>query len=178
MRIDHKRRRSHQQSITIGRGARRCFGPDYRARPWAVFDQHRRSLDPANLLREQARHGVGRAARRERNDDLDCFRRLRPCVVARKRNKEESESRNHASRVGRASNVPLDGFLIIEPMRSIGLAPRMSGHRFRTRRCDVHLDCHTEPTLILGEFLIYRSRHRTFTNETKNRLGESDWPAT
>jgi hypothetical protein len=58
-----------------------CFGADRRARPRAVLDHHRRALRPADLFGQQTGQDVGTAARRVRNDDLNCFRRLRPRAV-------------------------------------------------------------------------------------------------
>ena len=81
-RIDDEGIRHQQDRIAVRRRARDGLGSDHRAATRAVFDHHRGSLRPSDLLRHQAGQDVGPAAGRVGNDDLDGSRRLRPCALA------------------------------------------------------------------------------------------------
>jgi hypothetical protein len=95
MRIEDKRSGNKQQGITIGRSVRNGFGSNYIGRPGAVLDHHRQSLRPTDLLGQKAGQDVSGTPRRDRNNDLDRSRRLRPRVVARQRQRQhENKSEN------------------------------------------------------------------------------------
>jgi hypothetical protein len=94
LRIDEVGIRGHQQGGAVGRGARHGFGSDHSARAGAILDHDRHALRATDLLGHQASHEVGTGARRDRNDDLDRSRRLRPCTVTAKREHDDRETGN------------------------------------------------------------------------------------
>ena len=65
----------HQQRVAVGRRLRHHVGADRAARAAAILHQHRLPHRLLHALRDDARGDVGGAARRERHDDADRFRR-------------------------------------------------------------------------------------------------------
>jgi hypothetical protein len=62
---------AEQQGVAVGLGARRRLGGDRSAAAGAVLYHHGLTKRLLQALRDQARHHVGRSARRARYDDLD-----------------------------------------------------------------------------------------------------------
>src|ERR1700704_4820243 len=92
MRIDNERIAVDDQRIAVGRRAHRGFIGDRGATAWPVLDDDVRPIDFADLLAQETRQDVGAAARRERNEDPDRTRALRPTTVAGHRQERSGES--------------------------------------------------------------------------------------
>ena len=67
---------AHEQRIAVGRRSGRGFGADRSGAPGAVFDHDRLAGCLGQPLRDDAGERIGKAARRERHDDLDRSRRV------------------------------------------------------------------------------------------------------
>jgi hypothetical protein len=74
--VDRVRVRHQQQRVAVGGALRNDLGADDRAAAGTVFDDERLAHGLLQALREEARVDVGRAAGRERHDDLDRPRRI------------------------------------------------------------------------------------------------------
>ena len=74
------RRRRDEQCVAIRRRLRDEPAADAAAGAGAILDDDRLTQWPANLLGNQPRDEIGRAARADRNDDLD-----RPLGILRAR---------------------------------------------------------------------------------------------
>jgi hypothetical protein len=68
---------AHQQRIAVGRTFRDQLGTDVATGARSVVDDERLPERFRQLLRDRARQDVGRAARRERDDDPHRLRRIR-----------------------------------------------------------------------------------------------------
>ena len=95
----HLRRVRHQQRVAVGRRTRDAFGGEPAARTDPVLDHERLAETVAQRLPDDARDAVGRAARREADDDF--HRPVRPvlrgggagCSEGRECGEAESEDR-------------------------------------------------------------------------------------
>jgi hypothetical protein len=95
--IDDELRRRHQDGVAIMCRAGDSLGPDGVARARPVLYHDGLALLPADLIAEQPRQSIGTAARRGRNDDLDCRRCLRQCRRRHERPRQQHQERAHQS---------------------------------------------------------------------------------